>query len=227
MNQSVKVLFEDNHLLVLDKPALLPTMGVKAGEDSLLNRARLYIKRKHNKPGNVYLGVVSRIDSFVTGVIVFARTSKAAARLTTQFSQSKPHKKYLALVPASRCEKSAELKHWVAKDEPNHRMMTVEESHPSAKQAVLNYEQVGRFENDCLVEICLVTGRKHQIRVQFSASGMPIVGDRKYGCKRPFPRGIALHSQSLTITHPVLREEMSFSCQPPDYWRIERFIQNR
>ena len=223
MKQSLKVLFEDNHLLVLDKPALLPTMGVQEDQDSLLKQARSYIKQKYNKPGNVYLGVVSRIDSFVTGAVVFARTSKAAARLTRQFSQSQPEKKYLAIVPAKNCESDALLEHYVAKDEPNHRMMTVDSSHSAAKHARLEYKTIGEYGNDCLVEIRLMTGRKHQIRLQFSASGMPIVGDRKYGSKRPFVKGIALHSNRLTIEHPTSREPMTFTSQPPSYWSIERF----
>lgn len=223
MKQTLKVLFEDNHLLVLDKPALLPTMGVGKDEDSLFKMARQYIKRKYDKPGNVYLGVVSRIDSFVTGVVVFARTSKAASRLTTQFSQGQPQKEYLAIVPVDNCEIYAELEHYVAKDEANHRMMTVDESHTGAKHARLNYKRIGEFENDCLIAISLLTGRKHQIRVQLSGSGIPIVGDRKYGSDRTFKRGIALHSHSLTITHPVRREEITFQSAPPEYWAIERF----
>ena len=226
MKQRLKVLFEDNHLLVLDKPALLPTMGVPDDQDSLISLARQYVKNKYNKPGNVYIGVVSRIDSFVSGVVVFARTSKAAARLNAQFSQSKPQKKYLAVVPALNCKIQAELNHFVVKDEANHRMMTVNDSHPEAKRAQLKYKMVGQFENDCLVEIDLLTGRKHQIRVQFAASGIPIIGDRKYGSNRPFRKGIALHSWSLRILHPVLRQEMSFSTEPPEYWSLARFRQN-
>ena len=117
MDQSLKVLFEDNHLLVVDKPALLPTMGVGPGEDSLVDLARQYLKYKYHKPGKVYLGVVSRIDSFVTGVIVFARTSKAAARLAKQFSSGLTDKTYLALVPAKDCQPKMRLEHYLAKDE--------------------------------------------------------------------------------------------------------------
>jgi len=223
MQPPLKILFEDNHLLVLDKPALLPTMGVRQDQNSLLKLARQYIKHKYDKPGNVYLGVVSRIDSFVTGVVVFARTSKAAARLTTQFSQGQPNKKYLALVPADFCQARAQLEHHVAKDEANHRMMTVPATHAGAKHALLSYRRLGEFENDCLLEISLLTGRKHQIRVQLSTVGIPIIGDRKYGSQRNFKRGIALHSHSLTILHPILRETMIFQCNPPGYWGIARF----
>ena len=102
-------------------------------------------------------------------------------------------------------------------------MMTVDADHPEAKHAQLEYETIGEFENDCLVQIRLLTGRKHQIRVQFSASGMPIVGDRKYGSQRTFARGIALHSYQLTINHPTKREPMTFKTEPPAYWSIERF----
>ena len=210
-------------MLVLDKPALLPTMGVGANEDSLVKTARQYIKKKYNKPGNVYIGVVSRIDSFVTGVVVFARTSKAASRLSKQFSEGKPDKTYLAIVPAGRCNEYARLEHYVAKDESKHRMMTVAAGHPEAKHALLEYQLIGEHEDDRLVEIRLMTGRKHQIRVQLSASGIPVVGDRKYGSKRTFTKGIALHSHRLEVTHPTLGERISFTSEPPKYWTIERF----
>lgn len=224
MHQKLDVIFEDNHLLVINKPALLPTMGVERGRDNLLAIAKNYLKKKYDKPGNVYLGVVSRLDSFVSGVVVFARTSKSAARLNQQFASSQPEKKYLAIV-SSGLKEFGELEHWLTKDEANHRMMTVNENAtPAAKQARLQYQIVGEFENLSLLEVKLLTGRKHQIRVQLSTSGHPIVGDKKYGSSIPFKSGIALHSRSLTIEHPTTKEILNFSIDPPDWWKLERFF---
>ena len=223
MTQVLDIIFEDNHLLVVNKPALLPTMGAEPGRPSLLNLAREYIGTKYGKPGNVYLGVVSRLDAFVSGVIVLARTSKAAARLNSQFANSRADKKYLAIVPADRCQASADLEHWLLKDELNHRMMTVKPQHLGARHARLRYQRLGEFEHLCLLEISLLTGRKHQIRVQLAASDLPIIGDRKYGSRIPFQPGIALHSRILTIEHPTLKTEMIFTSEPPEYWKLGRF----
>ncbi len=217
------IIFEDNHLLVVNKPALLPTMGAERGRTSLLDLAKEHIGSKYGKPGNVYLGVVSRLDAFVSGVIVLARTSKAAARLNQQFANSWTEKKYIAIVPAERCQASADLEHWLLKDEANHRMMTVNRQQMGAKNAQLRYLRMGQFENLNLIEVNLLTGRKHQIRVQLAASGLPIAGDRKYGSRIPFQPGIALHSRSLTIEHPTLKTKMTFTSRPPDYWKLDRF----
>lgn len=223
MTPVLDIIFEDNHLLVVNKPALLPTMGVERGRPSLLDLARKHIATKYGKPGNVYLGVVSRLDAFVSGVIVLARTSKAAARLSSQFANSRPDKKYLAIVPADRCQPSADLEHWLLKDEANHRMMTVNRQQSGAKNARLSYQRIGEFENVSLLQVSLLTGRKHQIRVQLAASGLPIAGDRKYGSRIPFQPGIALHCRSLIIEHPTLKTDMIFTSQPPAYWNLERF----
>ena len=199
-------------------------MGVGSDQTSLVTIAKDYLKKKYDKPGNVYLGIVSRLDSFVSGVIVLARTSKAAARLNKQFANKQPTKKYWAIVPANQCGDSKTLEHWVTKDEPNHRMMTVaEDSKYKPKKAILTYNSIGEFQSQKLLEIKLLTGRKHQIRLQLSASGIPIVGDRKYGSPISFPKGIALHSQSLTIEHPTQNRQLTFSSQPPDYWNVHRF----
>lgn len=223
----LNVLFEDNHLLVINKPPLLPTMGVREGDNSLINQARHYIKQKHNKSGNVYLGVVSRLDSFVSGVIVFARTSKAAGRLSEQFRRRSVEKKYWAIVP-DKLPAVGRLEDWLAKDESHHRMVVVKSDAADAKIARLQYNTLGtsqlkngrRFR---LIEIELETGRKHQIRVQLENAGCPIVGDRKYGSKEPFKRGIALHSRNLVIEHPTLKVIQSFQAETPPWWNIDQF----
>jgi 23S rRNA pseudouridine1911/1915/1917 synthase len=227
MPNRVKVIFEDNHLLVIDKPALLATMGVREGEDSLVVRAKDYLRDKYNKPGNVYLGVVSRLDSFVSGVIVLARTSKAASRLTDQFRKRSPDKTYLALVPNNdSLPERGRLEHFLYKDESQHRMVATKQlppNQPTAKNAILNFSTIGLHNEQRLLEIKLETGRKHQIRVQLAAAGCPIIGDRKYDSEVSFKTGIALHSHRLTIEHPTLRSPQSFQSVPPPFWRIERF----
>lgn len=219
----IKVIFEDNHLLVVDKPALLPTMGVGQGEDSLLNRAREYIKQKYNKPGKVYIGVVSRIDSFVTGVVVFARTSKAASRLSEQFRQGSVQKTYWAIVPDEMPAGQGVLEDRLVKSESRHRMVAIGKyAAPIAgeKPARLKYRKIGTRQSLCLLEIELETGRKHQIRVQLENAGCPIVGDRKYGSQIPFKKGIALHSRRLVIEHPTRKVLQSFESEPPAWWNV-------
>ena len=224
---SLKVIFEDNHLLVIDKPALLPTMGARAGEDSLVVRSKEYLREKYNKPGNVYLGVVSRLDSFVSGVIVLARTSKAASRLSDQFRKRSPDKTYLAIVPDNdSIPDQGRLEHFLYKDESQHRMVAMRKAssqRPQAKEAILNYTTLGKNNDQRLLQIKLETGRKHQIRVQLAAVGCPIIGDRKYDSDVGFKTGIALHSHRLTIEHPTQRSSQSFQSEPPTFWRIERF----
>ncbi len=225
-SQKLKVIFEDNHLLVVDKPALLATMGVREGEDSLINRARDYIKQKYNKPGNVYLGVVSRLDSFVTGVIVFARTSKSASRLTEQFRSRSAKKKYWAIVPEGLSIENGQLEDRVVKNEARHRMVVVPKNSPAVegeKIAKLSYKTLAKHNHYRLLEIELETGRKHQIRVQLENIQVPIVGDKKYGSNLPFKQGIALHSRRLVIEHPTKKIIQSFESEPPQCWDIGRF----
>ena len=219
----LRVLFEDNHLLVVDKPPLLPTMGVRPGEDSLLNRAKNYVKHKYNKPGKVYIGVVSRIDSFVSGVVVLARTSKAASRLSEQFRKGSVTKIYWAIVPNELPGSNGRLEDRLIKNEAQHRMVTLGKNAPvvlGEKVARLRYRTIGQHQSLRLLEVELETGRKHQIRVQLENAGCPIVGDRKYGSQLPFKKGIALHSHRLEIEHPTRKVAQSFQSDPPDWWQV-------
>jgi len=226
---SIDVLYEDNHLLVVNKPARLPTMGVRSGEDSLITRGKEYIKQKYHKPGNVYLGVVSRLDAWVSGVIVLARTSKAANRLNDQFRNRLTKKTYLAIVSDRKnFPEQGELRHRLFKDEGNHRMVAITEEPLESEDrktqlAVLNFFTRGRYNSERLIEIQLETGRKHQIRAQFSSLGCPIVGDQKYGSSHPFKEGIALHSYRLEFEHPVSKEWLTFVTSPPRFWHLDRF----
>ena len=213
------VLFEDNHLLAVNKPAGLPTMGVAEGKPSLLSAAKEYVRDRYNKSGNVYLGTVSRLDAPVTGVVLFARTSKAAARLTKQFRERHVDKIYWALVEAPLAEPTGELTNWLRKDERHRRVHACKEGSPGAQEARLSYRTLRRLGETDLLQIHLVTGRKHQIRVQLAERGNPILGDRKYGSDCTFPAGIALHARRLVVKHPTRDEEILVEARLPKSWR--------
>jgi 23S rRNA pseudouridine1911/1915/1917 synthase len=214
----LQVLYEDNHLLVVNKPAGIATMGTAAGTPSMVTLAKQYLKQQYQKPGNVYLGVVSRLDSLVSGVLVFARTSKAAARLSKQFRDRQTQKQYWAIVSGTPQPKQGELVHWMFKDESQQRMAVSRKKSADAQEARLKYQTVRAFPQATLLEVELLTGRKHQIRVQLAEAGHPILGDRKYGSQATFPAGIALHARILVIEHPTLKQSMTFNATLPKAW---------
>lgn len=214
------VLYEDNHLLVVNKPAGLATVGVRPEDASLAKAAKAYLKRRYAKPGNVFLGVVSRLDAPVSGVVVLARTSKAAARLSEQFRSRDVSKVYWAIVAGGVEPPSGECVHWVRKDDARQRMVVVPAGTAGGQEARLRYRRLRPVARGTLVEVELLTGRKHQIRVQLAAQGWPIVGDKKYGSREPFPQGIALHSRRLTLRHPTRGEILTFEAPPPTAWEI-------
>ena len=216
----IQVLYEDNHLLVINKPAELATMGALAGEPTAASWAADYLKRRYQKPGNVFVGVVSRLDSFVTGVLVFARTSKAASRLSEQFRQRNTSKVYFACVEGQLREPIWKtLSAHIAKNDTAHRMITVLPTSPNAQLATLQFRTLASDASHSLLEVDLGTGRKHQIRLQLADRGHPIIGDNKYGATSKFPKGIALHACKLTIEHPTLRQPMTFAAPIPASWR--------
>lgn len=215
----LQVLYEDNHLLVVNKPALLPTMGVAADKPSLLALAKDYVREKYDKPGNVYLGVVSRLDAPVTGVVLLARTSKAAARLTKAFKDREVQKTYWAVVSEIPEPLEGTIEHYLRKDERHRKMHVTNAGAQDAQLARLSYCVLKEANDLALVQVELETGRKHQIRVQLAKLGHPIVGDRKYGSSMEFPRGIALHSKRLEIEHPVRKEKICFEAPLPGTWR--------
>jgi 23S rRNA pseudouridine1911/1915/1917 synthase len=217
------VLYEDNHLLAVNKPAMLPTMGVAEDRSSLLAVAKEYIRQKHSKPGNVYLGIVSRLDAPVTGVVLMARTSKAAARLTALFREREVEKTYWALVDGRVDPPFGQLTHYLRKDERHRRMHVTGASFSGAQRAELAYRILPARKDvapGTLIEIQLLTGRKHQIRVQLADAGWPIIGDRKYGSVRRFLDGIALHSRRLTIEHPVRKTPLTIEAPLPASWEV-------
>ncbi len=217
--QQLEVLYEDNHLLVVDKPAMLPTMGVAADRPSLLSLAKEYIRQKYNKPGKVYLGVVSRLDAPVTGVVIIARTSKAAARLSEAFRERRVRKEYWAIVEGIPEESQCTLEHYLRKDERHRRVHVTHADCPDAQLARLNYRIMSSHQDCSLLKIELETGRKHQIRVQLAKIGHPLLGDIKYGSRQKFPVGVALHARSLELEHPVRKEPIEFEAPLPSSWQ--------
>lgn len=222
------VLYEDNHLLAINKPAMLPTMGVAENTPSLLALAKEYIRRKYDKPGNVYLGIVSRLDAPVTGVVVMARTSKAAGRLTNQFKERGVQKIYWAVVAGQVAPTSACLTNFLRRDERHRRVHVTGPDAQGAQMAELSYRslvtdplapQLRARSDASLLEVRLHTGRKHQIRVQLAHAGHPVVGDRKYGSDRPFSIGIALHARKLVLEHPVRKILVEVEAPLPQSWQ--------
>ncbi len=194
-------------------------MGVPAGQASLLEHAKHYIKEKYDKPGNVYLGVVSRLDAPVTGAVLIARTSKAASRLSQQFRERSIEKSYLAIVENQPPKTEDTLTHWLKKDE-RHRRMHITQDLANAQEARLRYSVLQTMPTSTLLQVALETGRKHQIRVQMSAIGCPILGDRKYkSTVLKFEPGIALHSHRVVFEHPTKREPITVEAPRPGYWK--------
>jgi 23S rRNA pseudouridine1911/1915/1917 synthase len=215
----LNVLYEDNHLLVVAKPAGLATVGVADDEPSLAKHAKQYLKQKYAKPGNVFLGVVSRLDLLVTGIVVFARTSKAAARLSEQFRSRSVEKQYLAIVAGTPPTGEQTLTDWVLKNDARHRMEVVPAGTPQATHAELHYQVLQSRPAVSLVSVELITGRKHQIRLQLSHAGYPILGDIKYGSQQVFSPGIALHAWQLQFDHPTRDERIPLTLPPPPAWQ--------
>lgn len=218
MRPQFSVLLEDNHLLVVNKPAMLVTMGVREDETSLLKQAKAYIGQKYRKPGNVYLGIVSRLDAPVTGVVLIARTSKAAKRLSEQFRNRTVEKTYWAVVAGNVSKTPQRCVDWIRKDERHKKVSICRPTSPDAKEAILEYEQLYAAGGFSLLQVRLLTGRKHQIRVQLAHRQLPILGDRKYGSDRTFPNGIALHARNLNFEHPVKQERVEVVARLPKSW---------
>ncbi len=217
---TLNLLYEDNHLLVVNKPAGIATMGAESGP-TMHSLAADYLKRTYNKPGKAFVGVVSRLDTMTSGVLVFARTSKAASRLSQQFASRSQGvcKIYLAVVEGQLDQHQTIWTDWLRKDDRARRMRMVDSTTAGAKEAKLRYTTVAHGANHSIIAVQLLTGRKHQIRVQFSDRGHPVVGDRKYGSRRQFDAGVALHSWRLQIEHPTRRLPIWFAAPPPESWR--------
>ncbi|MEO0649287.1 MAG: RluA family pseudouridine synthase [Planctomycetota bacterium] len=215
--RALQVLHVDNHLLVVHKPAGLPTVPDSSGDESLLERAKVWVGREFAKPGNVFLGVVQRLDRPVSGVLCFARTSKAADRLTRQLKQKRMAKRYLARTLGWTAADRGEVEQWLLKDRVRNRVRVVPAETPESKLAITRWEV--RDRRGGLIELEPVTGRPHQLRVACSTLGAPIVGDLKYGAPEPLgDQSIALHAWRLVLDHPTRDERLAFE-QPPPWGR--------
>lgn len=221
---TLPVLHLDNHLLVVNKPAGMLAQADITGDDDVVSLGKAFLKERFDKPGNVFLGLVHRLDRPTSGVMVLARTSKSAARLSDQFRRRMPGKHYIALVEGTLREGEGRFEdHLVKQDRHVH---VGDASAEGARFAALTYRVIGGGEwkgtRISLVDVRLETGRAHQIRVQFASRGMPLVGDIRYGASTEFDgRNLALHAASLTIEHPTLREEMTWTAPLPDGWGSE------
>lgn len=198
------ILYEDNHLLVLNKPAGWLVQGDKTGDFTLTDWGKAYLKEKYQKPGAVFLHPVHRIDRPVSGAVLFARTDKALSRLMRSFKQREVQKTYIALSLFSPLSKEGRLLHWLEKQEKNNKVRVFHFAHPTAKESILDYQVLGEFGPLTILEVHPITGRPHQIRAQLAAMGCPIVGDLKYGAHQPLEdASIGLHCRSMAFQHPV------------------------
>jgi len=213
-----KILYQDNHLIAVYKPPGLATQADAAGGPSLLDQTKQWIKTKHNKPGNVFLGLVHRLDKPVAGVVLFAKTSKAASRLSKQFRERTTRKIYRAVTSRTPNPASFKLVHYLRK-EISLKATVFPRPTPGAKKAVLSYALIEKLSHASILEVTLETGRFHQIRAQLAFMGNPILGDTKYGAPSPLPdRQIALYAQKLIVQHPISGEEITFESPPPPGW---------
>ncbi|MDT0621749.1 RluA family pseudouridine synthase [Croceitalea vernalis] len=213
---NLDVIYEDNHLIVINKRPGDIVQGDKTGDIPLSEVVKEYLRIKYEKPGNVYLGVVHRLDRPTSGIVVFAKTSKALPRLNKLFSEGKTKKTYWAVVKNKPKKKEDLLTHWLVRNPKQNKSYAHIKEVPNSKKALLTYHILKNLDNYCLLEIDLKTGRHHQIRAQLAAINCTIKGDLKYGSDRSNKNGsIHLHSRSLSFEHPVKKEEVHFEAAPP------------
>ncbi|HIY45453.1 MAG TPA: RluA family pseudouridine synthase [Candidatus Borkfalkia excrementipullorum] len=212
----LNILHEDNHIIVVLKPQGVPTCGDESGDDSLLEQVRRYIKETYNKPGNVYVGLIHRLDRPTGGVMVFAKTSKAASRLAEQMRSGDFEKRYLAVLAGVPKEPQAKLVNYLKKNAVNNMVYVCPPTTDGAKMASLEYFVKEEKGGCALVEVKLHTGRTHQIRVQMANIGAPVYGDMRYGGENAKKGNLALWAYSLTFTHPVTKERLRFMAGPPE-----------
>ena len=232
----MEVVYEDNHIIIVNKKSGEIVQGDKTGDRPLSDIVKDYIKEKYQKPGAVFLGVVHRLDRPVSGLVMFARTSKALTRLNKMFAEGEVHKTYWAIVSASlvnsekvNSEKFFDdgewhtLENWLVRNEKQNKSYAYDRERPNAKKALLKYRVIGHSDNYTLLEVNLMTGRHHQIRCQLAAMGCPIKGDLKYGAKRSNPDGsISLMSRRVEFVHPVSKEKIIVEAPLPEdpLWQV-------
>jgi 23S rRNA pseudouridine1911/1915/1917 synthase len=212
-----KILYEDNHLLIVNKRVGDLVQGDETQDIPLVDLLKVYLKEKYNKPGNVFLGVIHRLDRPVSGVVAFAKTSKALSRMNEAFRLKTTKKTYLAIVKNIPIPNSGTLQHYMRRDRVKNKSFCYPKEVPGSKLAILDYTLVSSINKYHIVEIYLHTGRHHQIRAQLSKAGFPVKGDLKYGFPRSEPDGgIALHAYKLCFTHPVNKTEIEVVAPVPD-----------
>ena len=212
----MEILFEDNQIIVVKKPQNVPSQEDSSGDKDMLTMVKEYIKEKYNKPGNVYVGLVHRLDRPTGGVMVFAKTSKAAGRLSDQIKDGTLEKRYFCVVCGTPREKQGRLVHYIKKNERDNIVEIVPQATEGAKRAELEYRVLATKDKYSLVEVKLYTGRSHQIRVQMKALGCPVFGDQKYGGEQMKKANLNLFAVELRFEHPVSHEKMVFKVYPPE-----------
>ncbi|MBF0749950.1 RluA family pseudouridine synthase [Mammaliicoccus lentus] len=212
----INVLYEDNHLLIVEKPVNIAVQEDASKDMDLLNMLKSYIKEKYNKPGDVYLGLVHRLDRPVGGVMVFARTSKAASRLSNELRKQQIYRKYKAIIRGTLPNKQGELVDYLYKDRKKNLVTVVSSKNKGGKKAILEYKVLSKKDNLSMLEVELKTGRSHQIRVQLANQGTPLYGDQKYGEHvNKHGQQIALWASSLSVKHPTKDEMITVESEPP------------
>lgn len=223
----MQVVYEDNHIIIVSKRSGEIVQGDKTGDRTLADDVKQYIKEKYAKPGNVFLGVVHRLDRPVCGLVVFAKTSKALSRLNDMFRTGDVHKTYWAITQNCPAEPEATLTDWIRRNEKQNKSYAYDREVPNSKKAMLHYKVIGRSDNYTLVEVNLMTGRHHQIRCQLANIGCPIKGDLKYGARRSNPDGsISLLARRIEFVHPVSKEHITVEAPLPDdkLWHEMRML---
>ena len=210
------ILFEDNHLIIVNKPSGILVQGDKTGDTTLAEQIKTYLKKKYKKPGKVYLGIVHRLDRTTSGVIIFAKTSKSLIRLNRQFQERKINKKYWAITEKNENINSKTLKNWLIKNQKQNKSYVQNNEIKGSKIAKLKFKIIKILNNYMLVEVNPITGRHHQIRAQLSNIGLIIKGDLKYGSKRNnFDKSIDLHARNVSFEHPVKKKYLNIIAPPP------------
>ncbi len=218
----MQILYEDNHIIVVSKTSGEIVQGDKTGDKTLCDSVKEYIKEKYAKPGNVFLGIAHRLDRPVSGIVIFAKTSKALSRLNNMFRDGEVHKLYWAITQNMPQKEEDTLTHWIVRNEKQNKSYAYDREKPGSKKAMLHYKVISSTDNYTLLAVNLMTGRHHQIRCQLSAIGCPIKGDLKYGSRRSNNDGsISLHARKVEFVHPVSKQPMSIEAPVPDdrLWR--------
>ncbi len=211
------IVYEDNHIIVVNKAASEIVQGDKTGDIPLSEKVKAYLKEKYQKPGNVFIGVTHRLDRPVSGLVVFAKTSKALTRLNEMFRVGDVEKTYWAIVKECPKEPEGELVHWLVRNEKQNKSYAYDREVKNSKKAVLRYQLIGQSVNYHLLEVRLMTGRHHQIRCQLAKMGCPIKGDLKYGAQRSNPDGsICLHARRIRFVHPVSKLQIELEATLPE-----------